>query len=344
MEPSPPATPAATADLVEQIASAQHSVVRSWFFDPSADRLDGPEAAEPPRLSPWLQPTADPNWLHTRRPLVDVANTWWEDLPADWRQRFRGTASIAADAIVGETAVGRGAAELDADRAFLQATAARLGTDWLRAPRVHPLDRGGAADGVGETLVRAAVRSYVGWLAGHRSLGAIPAFPAPDPLEVIEAAGPGPTDRKHASFRLMGRRLDPDRFNELTGLRPRHAHRYGQLDLSRTSGVLHGPYRGGLWSVSTDGVLDERTATLEDHLVWLLDRLEPHAFEIRDMAVADDLTADFFCGYFQNQWSASWVLEARTLGRMAKLGASLGYDSYADLEESFDDLPDGLAG
>ena len=342
METSP-ATPAATADLVEQIASAQHSVVRSWFFDPAADRLDGPEAAEPPRLSPWLEPTADPNWLHTRRPLVDVANTWWEDLPADWRQRFRSVASVAADAIVGETAVGRGAAELDTDRVFIQATAARLHADWLRAPRVHALGHGDEVDGPGETLVRAAVRTYVGWLGGYRQLGSIPAFPAPDPDTLIPMGGDSPADRKHASFRLMGRRLDPDRLSELTGLRPRHAHRYGQLNISRTSARLYGPYRGGLWSVSTDGELDEQAATLEDHLVWLLDRLEPYSFEIRDMAVADDLTADFFVGYFQHQWNASWVLEARTLGRIGKLGASLGYDSYADSGDAFDEAPDGLA-
>ncbi len=338
METSP-AMPAATADLVEQIASAQHSVVRSWFFDPAADRLDGPEASEPPRLTPWLEATADPNWLHTRRPLVDVANTWWEDLPADWRQRFRALASVAADAIVGETAAGRGAAELDADRVFVQATAARLGADWLRAPRVHPLCRTGGVDGPGETLVRAAVRTYVGWLGGSRRLGAIPAFPAPDPQpdHTIPPGSDGPEDRKHVSFRLMGRRLDPDRLTELTGLRPRHAHRYGQLNLSRTTGILYSPYAGGLWSVSTDGIVDEVTATLEDHLLWLLDRLEPHAHEIRDLALADDLTADFFCGYFQGQWNSSWGIQARTLGRIAKLGASLGYDSYASCDESLDD-------
>ncbi len=338
METSP-TTPAATADLVEQIASAQHSVVRSWFFDPAADRLDGPEAAEPPRLTPWLEATADPNWLHTRRPLVDVANTWWEDLPADWRQRFRALASVVADAIVGETAAGRGAAELDVDRVFIAATASRLGADWLRAPRVHPLGRSGEVDSAGETLVRAAVRTYVGWLGGNRRLGAIPTFPAPGPERPAEVLSEAAADRKHVSFRLMGRRLSPDRLTELTGLRPRHAHRYGQLNLSRTTGVLYGPYGGGLWSVSTDGVVDEVTATLEDHLVWLLDRLEPHAPEIRDMALADDLAADFFCGYFQGQWNSSWSIEARTLARIARLGARLGYDSYANCDESTDDAP-----
>ncbi|MBJ7470006.1 MAG: DUF4279 domain-containing protein [Solirubrobacteraceae bacterium] len=335
-----PATPAATADLVEQIAAAQHSLVRSWFFDPQADRLDGPEAAEPPRLAPWLQPTADPGWLHRRRPLVDVANTWWEDLPADWRQRFRALASATADAVLGQTAEGRGAAELDADRVFVCATAATLDCDWLCVPRVHPLHGSTEVEGPAETLVRAAVRTYVGWLAGQRGLGSVPAFPAPDPATLIRMGGESPADRKHASFRLMGRRLDPDRMSELTGLRPRHAHRYGQLNVSRTTGVFHGPYRAGLWSVSTDGVVDEQLATLEDHVVWLLDRLEPHGHELRDMALADDLTADFFCGYFQQSWNSSWRLEARTLGRVAKLGASLGYDSYVDCGT---DSTDGLA-
>lgn len=48
---------------------------------------------------------------------------------------------------------------------------------------------------------------YIGWLAGQRSLGSIPAFPAPDPASLIRVGQERPTDRRHASFRLMGRRL-----------------------------------------------------------------------------------------------------------------------------------------
>lgn len=325
-----PVTPTATADLVEHIAAAHHSIVRSWQFDPSAPIIETEsDTAAPPRLTPWQEPTADPHWLHARRPLVDLANTWWEDLPADWRQKFRSVAGVAADAIVTETASGRGATELDDDRTFIAATAARLDCDWLRADRVHPLTRGDAPDGARETLVRAAIRTYAGWLAGDRPLGGLPPLPSPDDHGHLVAPAPDtPADAKRVAFRLVGRRLDPHRLTQLTGLRPERSQRYGQLDISPKTGVLYRPYTLGMWSVSSDAFLDEIEPTLEHHIIALLDRLEPFGPELRDIILEDDLTADFFCGYFQGAWNASWEISGHTLGRIVRLGASLGYDSY----------------
>lgn len=337
-----PVTPTATADLVEHIAAAHHSIVRSWQFDPAAPvtETDG-DAAAPPRLTPWLEPTADPHWLHARRPLVDLANTWWEDLPADWRQKFRAVAATAADAIVSQTASGRGAAALESDRAFITSTAARLDCAWLRADRVHPLVRGAEVDGARETLVRAAVRTYAGWLAGERPLGALPSLPA-TPTVAALAAPPAddlPGDAKRVAFRLVGKRCDPHRLTKLTGLRPERAQRQGQLNISPKTGVLYGPYDLGMWSVSSDAFLDEVEPTLEHHLIALLDRLEPFGPELRDIILEDDLTVDFFCGYFQTQWNASWEISGHTLSRIVRLGASLGYDSYGP-----DDLVDPRVG
>lgn len=334
-----PVTPTATADLVEHIAAAQHSIVRSWQFDPAAPitETEG-DVAEPLRLTPWLEPTADPRWLHARRPLVDVANTWWEDLPADWRQRFRSVAGVAADAIMAEAASGRGAAPLDEDRAFISATAALLDCDWLRADRVHPLELEERSDGPRETLVRAAIRTYVGWLAGDRPLGGIPTFRDSLTASAGEPASPAIDDAKRVSFRLMGRGLDPQRLTRLTGLRPDHTHRFGDLKVSPKDGRLYGPYRSGLWSIGSQRFLDEVEPTLEHHLIALISRIEPFAPELRDIVLEDDLNADFFCGYFQNGWNSGWEISAHTLGRIVRLGASLGYDSYAPDPEAPDTL------
>ncbi len=92
-----------------------------------------------------------------------------------------------------------------------------------------------------------------------------------------------------------------------------------------------------MWNIQTDGAVEQVGPTLEDHLCWLLDALEPHVAEIVRLSRELDLRTDFFCGYWQRRWNSAWDLSATTFGRIAALGASLSYDAYIDYDREDDE-------
>ena len=69
-----------------------------------------------------------------------------------------------------------------------------------------------------------------------------------------------------------------------------------------------------------------KSETLDKHLEWLLDRLEPKADEIRSMSCAYKL--DFFCGFCSANGQGGFVLDGALLARLARLGVPLGLDLY----------------
>jgi hypothetical protein len=135
-------------------------------------------------------------------------------------------------------------------------------------------------------------------------------------------------DRKRASFRLRGDRLEPDVITELTGLTPDMAHRKG--DPRQESGRRGlPPWSSGLWSIDSSPDVPDEGTRLEDHVTWLLDRLEPQRDQLRQICAEQALKADFFCGYSLNQSNGGTELASGTLERIAALGASFGIDIYA---------------
>jgi Domain of unknown function (DUF4279) len=307
-----------TDDLVEQVAAAFHTLLRSWHYDLEA----GARGSGPVVLEPWLEPCA--------AGTVDLANTWWEDLPSEWRERFLALASPAAEAVVEAVESGASVAELDDDDAFVARVAEGLRRPWLAPPRVIVAGSVRREPGLAErVLARTAVHVYAGRAAGMTSLGTVPPFPPPDFSEMTRAGGQA-GDTKTASFRVMGERLDPAALTQLTGLQPELAVRRGDLRISRTTGETYSPYRHGLWRISTGPW--ESDPALEDLIVRLLDQLDPSAAALRGFIDDHDLRADFFCGYAQRQFNSSWALSAGTLRRIAALGASLGYDAYVETD------------
>jgi hypothetical protein len=138
---------------------------------------------------------------------------------------------------------------------------------------------------------------------------------------MLSFGGDGP-DRKRATFRVMGPALDPDKITRATGLAPDEAHRRGD---PRRRGD---PFREGLWSVRSSPPMPQLGNHLEDHLCWLLDRVEPHAEQLRRICEQDRLRVDFYCGYTMCQTNSGLELTAAMLARIAALGASLGLDIY----------------
>jgi hypothetical protein len=160
-----------------------------------------------------------------------------------------------------------------------------------------------------------------------------------DPLDLGQLGGDEP-DEKHASFRLVGERLNPESITRGTGVIPDHAHRKGDPRLSGGEVVSH--RRVGVWLIDSARELPKTDTHLEDHVVWLLDLLEPLADVLQRLSDEQDLRADIGCGYFTSRWNSSFGLSAETLARVAKLGASLGLDIYFEEREPHFDAASGL--
>lgn len=143
------------------------------------------------------------------------------------------------------------------------------------------------------------------------------------PGEYLVLGGDAP-DHKLASFRLRGDALDPGAITRATGLTPHQAHRKGDPRPSSNSA----PWRSGLWSLHSESALPRTDNHLEDHVNWLLDQLEPVTDVLTQFCADDDLTADFFCGYFMHQSNSGFEFSTRTLARIVALDATLGIDIY----------------
>jgi Domain of unknown function (DUF4279) len=146
--------------------------------------------------------------------------------------------------------------------------------------------------------------------------------------DVVAVVGGDEPEEKHATFRLVGERLDPEAITRATGLTPDRAVRTGDPVVSR--GRIVSRRRTGVWWIGSARELSRTENHLEDHVCWLLDLLEPVADVVRELSVEQGLTADIGCGYFTSRWNSSFGFSAETLGRVANLGASLGLDIYVD--------------
>ena len=95
--------------------------------------------------------------------------------------------------------------------------------------------------------------------------------------------------------------------------------------------------RVGVWWIDSARGLPRTGNHLEDHIRWLLDLLEPVGDVLRRLSAEQGLSADIGCGYFTSRWNSGFGFSAETLSRVARLGASLGLDFYADeLAPDFD--------
>ena len=99
------------------------------------------------------------------------------------------------------------------------------------------------------------------------------------PAPVLRDVGGDEPDEKHATFRLTGERLDPDAITQTTGLTPDGVVRKGDPVLSR--GEVVSLRRVGVWWIDSAGALPRTDNHLEDHVLWLLDLLEPVADVLR---------------------------------------------------------------
>jgi hypothetical protein len=149
-------------------------------------------------------------------------------------------------------------------------------------------------------------------------------------LDAMLSLGGDEPDRKHAGFRLMGERLDPDAITQATGLTPHLSHRKGEPRPPSRVGKQLPPWRSGIWVLDSEEVLPQTGNHLDDHLIWLLDQLEPHVRTIHRLSAERGLNSDFWCFYSMGQANSSFDLTARTVARIAAPGADLTFDIYGE--------------
>jgi hypothetical protein len=127
-----------------------------------------------------------------------------------------------------------------------------------------------------------------------------------------------------ATFWLRGERLDPDVITRVMGIEPNRADRRGE---PRASNPQY-KHRTGAWTLESENVLSREDDHLDDHLRWLLDRLEPRAPALAEVVADQGLDVEFWCVVWMDGPNCDFALPPETIGRVAALGAALRLDIY----------------
>jgi hypothetical protein len=124
---------------------------------------------------------------------------------------------------------------------------------------------------------------------------------------------------------LIGDSLDPGAITKALGLEPTVALAKAQAIPAGRAGARR-RQRVGIWLLSTENAVN--STSLERHLVHLIDAVEPKVEALQLVRAAQDLKADFFSYWLSATGNGGPELSPGTLGRIASLGASLGFDFY----------------
>jgi len=125
--------------------------------------------------------------------------------------------------------------------------------------------------------------------------------------------------RTFATFRLIGKDLDPDTATSLLGLNPTRMFRRG--DKRGESKVwLH-----GYWEICSQDVV--KTTDLAVHIEWLLEKLEPVREQLGSL-IKGEVKADIDCFFESLTGHGGPTFSPRLLARIASLNLELGLDIY----------------
>lgn len=139
--------------------------------------------------------------------------------------------------------------------------------------------------------------------------------------EIIGEAG-GLVDESRLTLGIHGDDLNPEEVSRLLGCTPSSSHRRGD---PRPSGP---PWPKGAWLLTVEA----KSPNGPEELVHLLLARLP-----ADHALWSDLRRRFRLrlsfGIFTERWNRGFELSAGAIGRIDVLGAGLGIDIYANLED-----------
>ena len=129
--------------------------------------------------------------------------------------------------------------------------------------------------------------------------------------------------RTYATFRLKGDALEPGEVTDALRLEPSSSGvegerlRRGRELRSRQIGV---------WLLRSDGAVE--STSLERHLLYLLDMLEPSTAALAALRSQRTISADFFCYWLSATGHGGPEISSATLARIAALDADIGLDFY----------------
>ena len=126
-----------------------------------------------------------------------------------------------------------------------------------------------------------------------------------------------------ASFRIIGKDLDPSEITNLLHMHPDRSHRCGDPNISQ-SGRRYADYTEGLWAI--DSSVDE-THAIDAHLEALVTKLWKHRDLLQEFRNRG-YRLDIFVGIFGIDDNMGLVLKNTLLRRVMQLEVDLDLDLY----------------
>ena len=126
-----------------------------------------------------------------------------------------------------------------------------------------------------------------------------------------------------ASFRIMGKDLDPSEITNLLHMHPDQSHRCGDPNISK-SGRRYADYTEGLWALHSS--VDE-TYAIDEHLEALVTKLWQHRDLLQEFSKRS-YKIDICVGIFGIDDNTGFVLKNALLRRVMQLGVDLDLDIY----------------
>ena len=126
-----------------------------------------------------------------------------------------------------------------------------------------------------------------------------------------------------ASFRIMGKDLDPSEITNLLHMPPDQSHRCGDPNMSK-SGRRYADYTEGLWAL--DASVDE-THVIDEHLEVLVTKLWKHRHLLQALRNRG-YKIDIFVCIFGIDDNMGLGLKHTLLRRVIQLGVDLDLDLY----------------
>ena len=126
-----------------------------------------------------------------------------------------------------------------------------------------------------------------------------------------------------ASFRIMGKELDPSEITNLLHMHPDQSHRCGDPNISK-SGRRYANYTEGLWALHAS--VDE-TSAIDVHLEALATKLWQHRDLLQEFRKRG-YKIDICVGIFGIDDNMGFVLKSTLLRRVMQLGVDLDFDLY----------------
>ena len=126
-----------------------------------------------------------------------------------------------------------------------------------------------------------------------------------------------------ASFRIIGKDLDPSEITKLLHMHPDQSHRCGDPNMSK-SGRRYADYTEGLWAI--DSAVDA-THAIDAHLEALVTKVWKHRNLLQEFRNRG-YRIDIFVGIFGIDDNMGLVLKNTLLRRVMQLGVDLDLDLY----------------